>query len=171
MVLIIILLMVALLLLGAAFFYFTGMPDSRTPSGKTLRILLLGSGLFIIGAAGVSTAIKVQENTGIDTGLSGGLESDARQWVSRHRADPPAPNQPGDNIRILREGLEFIRKHPSVGASPEAQSISQRYGILPERPTRLLTRQEETEFYEGAKAVYELISNVATGNVANTAGE
>jgi hypothetical protein len=161
LILIIILQVAALLLILAGFFFYMGSPDSRTSPGKRLKAILLGAGVFIIGSIGVSVAIMVQEQTGVEMGLSGGLESDARQWVSRNRENPPAANQPGDNIRILREGIDFLKSHPSVRETERGAAIVQTYGLLPERPTRLLTRQEEIQYYEGAKAVYELIGQVA----------
>lgn len=162
MLIISILLVIAIIMLAVCFFYFTGMPDSRTSSGKSMKMLLLITGLSVLGALGVAIAIQVQQNTGVEiVGLSGGMESDAKQYINRNRNDPPAADQPGDNIRILREGLAFLHEHSGAGNSPRGQQIIQQYGGMPERPTRLLTRQEEIQYFEGAQAVYNLIEQIA----------
>jgi hypothetical protein len=164
MVLIIVLLAVAIVLLALTFLFFTGMPDSRLSTGRRVKWMFLASTLCVAAGMAVAITIKIQENTGTVTGLSGGVESDARQWISRNSPQAPVADQAGDNIKILREGLLFLRSHPAIGNTPEASSLMQRYSGLPERPTRLLTHQEETQYYEGAQAVWRLISGIAQGS-------
>lgn len=158
MVLILILLIVAFIFLIAGFFYFYGLPDSRTAPGKYIKMILAGAMLCVVSAAGVSVAIMVQEKTGYETGLSGGVESDARQWVSAHEKQKPAVDQTGDNIVTLRDGLTFLKRNSQ---GPNAQAVIQRYSGLQERPTRLLSKSEERQYYEGASAVYKLIVEIA----------
>ncbi len=167
MIWIIVLLVLALLLAAATYVLFAGLPDSRTASGKRVKFALLGLTVCLVFGIGLSVAILVQEETGMVTGLSGGLESDARQWVSRNATTPPQPDQAGDNIRILHDGISFINSHPSVAETAEATTLLQQYSNLPARPTRLLTRQEESQYYEGARSVYRLISSLAEAETAS----
>jgi len=161
MIFIIILLAVAVMLLFTLFVFFQGLPDSRSSPGKRVRWVMVALSVSVVAALGLAVTIQVQEKTGKVIALSGGTESDARAWLSAHAAEQPSANQPGDNIRILREGLAFLRSHPTVAMTPEANRIITTYSALPERPTRLLTRQEEIQYFEGAKAVYQVINAVA----------
>lgn len=163
MIFIIILLALTLVLLLIAYLMYNGLPEARTPAGSRLKWILLGSALCVLLSAGIATMILVQERTGevVIAGLSAGADSDARQWLSKNAPQPPTQNQAGDNIRILREGISFINSHPKVGQTPAAQGVLQRYGTLPARPTRLLRPEEEQAYFEGAQAVYQLISSIA----------
>jgi len=161
MIFIIILLAVAMVLLLTLFVFFQGLPDSRTTPGKRVRWVMAALTISVVAALGLAVTIQVQEKTGKVIALSGGTESDARAWLSAHSMEQPSANQAGDNIKILRDGLAFLRSHPTVAQTPEANRVITTYSALPERPTRLLTPPEEIQYFEGAKAVYKIISAVA----------
>lgn len=159
MIVIIALAALALVLLVAAFF---SMPNARlSHASPATKWLLLATGLCILGVLGAASAIKVQEKTGVVTHLSGGLESDARQWLARMANMKPAQNQAGDNMQVLRDGLAFIKAHPTIATSTDGNRILQKYSGLPARPTKLLSREEERQYFDGATDVWRLIEEVS----------
>lgn len=161
MIVIIILQALALLLLIIGWVMFLGLPDSRTIPGKKVRWMLLVPAVLIIATLGVVATIKTSEATGMETALSGGLKSDARQWISRNAPERPVLSQPGDNIKMVREGRAFVRSHAEVARLPEAQAALQTYSGLPDQATRLLSHDEEQQYYEAAQAFYRIISAAA----------
>ena len=161
MVVILILLAAALVALCVTYVLFTALPDSRTSPGAKVKVAMVITAVLLLGAGLAVSLIKVQEATGIETKLSGGAESDARQWIQANSPQAPVVNQPGENIKILREGMAWLRAHPNVADTAEARSIMQRFGALPERPTKLLSRDEESQYYSGASAVWTLINGIA----------
>lgn len=167
MLLVTVLLCLILLALLATLYLLMALPDFRSRAGRPVKVALYFTMALTVVSILVNIAVKVQERTGISMGISGGLSSDARQWISHNSPGEPTINQPGDNIRILREGLAFLRKDPDLMKDPAVQSVISQYSGLPATPTRLLSREEERNYYDGALAVRQIIAGLA--NEKNTA--
>ena len=161
MLILIILLGLALAVFAVAYYLFTGLPDSRTRHAGAFKGTFAAGMVIVHVALGLVIQVKRQEASGAALVVSGGVQSDARQWIQAQSPTAPVQSQAGDNIRIYREGLMFLRSHDAVASKPEVQSLIQKYSTLPERPTKLLSRDEEIAYYEASTAVWEIISNLA----------
>ena len=157
MIVITVFLCLALLVFLAAFYLLMGLPDFRSSAAKPAKLTFAGGLVCLLLALATIGWIRVQDNTNIPLRLSGGVQYDAEQWINRNSPAAPVLGQAGDNIRILREGLTFLRRNVELMKKPDIQTVVSQYSKLPERPTKLLTRDEERQYYEGALAVRQVI--------------
>jgi hypothetical protein len=127
---------------------------SRVPA------LLLGSLVCVGIALAFMTAVLLQEKTGVKLGVSGGIASDARAWVRAHEAAPPKRNDVGANIKVLSDGVAFLKAHqaelPAAG-----KATLEELARVPAKPTRLLTVSEEAQYFQAADTAYKTIAEIA----------
>ena len=108
--------------------------------------------LVLVRAPGAATAVSL--------GTVSGLQIRAQQWLKDHEAEPPRPDEVGRNIRIITDGVPFLRPYlnqlpPHLRLQVEAASR------LPTRLTRILSPDEERQYYNGARAVVEAVEILA----------
>lgn len=160
MILIIILQAAALVALILAAKGFMQIPDWRRSGGRLALGLSVLSGLAMCAAIGVCIAVLIQEKVGISLGMSGGQVSDARTWIMQHQTTKPTKGEVGDNIKILSEGLGFLRPRYSQ-LPPAVQARVDELSRIPDKPTRMLTVTEETRYYDGALEAYTIIESLS----------
>lgn len=134
--------------------------ESKTRTGRRVLWLNLVALLLVGASLAMTSGVFIQERTGRDLGLSGGVGSDARAWIRKHSAAPPDKGDVGRNIGILADGVAFLRARSSQ-IPEEARRKLDELSRIPERPRRLLDTQEESRYYAGAHDVYVLIETLA----------
>ncbi|MCX7716931.1 MAG: hypothetical protein N2111_00810 [Candidatus Sumerlaeaceae bacterium] len=137
--------------------------DSGVPGPLRLAILLTAS--ISILAAMITVGSVIQEKTGVAMSLPSNAKARARQWLTQHAAQPPAPREVGRNIRIIADGIAFYEAH-AASFPLDLRARMQEYARLPEQPKRLLTPSEENRYYQAAVGVIQAISAVANDNDA-----
>jgi hypothetical protein len=135
-------------------------PQWKATAARTAFPVVLTTAVILAGSLAYTTAIFLQEKKGISMGVSGGLSSDARQWLAQHRDSKPARNEVGNNLKVLAEGLSFLRPR-NQNLSPAIQARVADLSRIPEKPTRLLNSSEQTKYYEAAVEVQTVIEQLA----------
>lgn len=159
-------LILELLSIGALFWTLViliRIPSERLPqreklaSGVAVAVLLLGA------AATFNTLVLVQGPGAVSAatlGTASGLQIRAQQWLKEHEAEPPKPDEVGRNIRIITDGVAFLRPYQDQ-LPPHLRLQVDEASRLPTRLTRILSPAEERQYYNGARAVMEAVQSLA----------
>ncbi len=89
-----------------------------------------------------------------------GLHARAAEWLTKHGNAPPARDEVGRNIRLITEGVAFLRPYHRQLAPHHVLQIDEATR-LPTRLTRVLSPVEEGQYYEAARAVVEAVQSLA----------
>ena len=128
-------------------------------AGKQLKGVLVGALVCMGASTALMYALLVQEKTGTNLGVPGGIASDARTWMHQH-SQPPTKSDVGTNIKILSDSVSFLKSHQSQ-LRPAAKAKFDELLRVPDKPKRLLTVSEEAQYFEAAKNGYAVIGELA----------
>lgn len=93
-------------------------------------------------------------------GGQSGLQAQAADWLAKHKDAPPARDEVGRNIRLITEGLAFLRPYRGQLAPHHDLKLDEA-GQLSTQLTRVLSATEEREYFEAATAVVEAVRSLA----------
>ncbi len=89
-----------------------------------------------------------------------GLQARAADWMDKNKDTPPARDEVGRNIRLITDGLAFLRPYHGQLAPHHIIQLEEA-GQLPTKMTRVLSPSEERQYYEAARAVVEAVQSLA----------
>jgi len=152
----------ALLLLAVGLVLYARVVESKTATGRRVLWINLLAMVLVGTSVALNVGVLFQEKTGTSLGLSGGVGSDARAWLTQHEKTPPKKDDPGTNIKLVADAVTFLRAR-SAQLPPEAQAKVEELSRLPERPKRLLSHAEEQLYFAAASDAFVLIQGLAKG--------
>ncbi|MGI8907307.1 MAG: hypothetical protein ACR2IE_12545 [Candidatus Sumerlaeaceae bacterium] len=151
---------VVLLMVLAAWVKARSLNRSGMAATRQLVIVLSVGLVFAALASLLSGAALFQEQTGRNLGVSGGIASDARAWLRQHGTRPKDRTDVGQNIRTLADAVTFLKAHQGQLSSAGTAKLEE-LSRVPEKPKRLLTVGEETQYFQAADDGYNFISGLA----------
>lgn len=144
--------------------------SNSSPRGRrSLALISLSGAGLLVGAAASLNAMVYLNTPGASAAAAFGtrtaLQARAGAWLDRHGAEAPEKTEVGRNLRILQEGLPFLRPYRAQ-LPADLQLRLEEASRLPTKITRILSATEERQYYEGAQAVFDsarVLANRSTG--------
>ncbi len=138
--------------------------NASSAKGLPVALPVAVAGLLLAGSVAVNAVVVVNGfGTGgvASFGARNSLQSRAQDWIAQRAKEPPQRDEVGRNIRIIGDGLAFLRPHyPQL--PPQLRLQLEEVALLPTRITSVLTSAQEQKYFDGAQAVFEGIRALAT---------
>lgn len=134
--------------------------DAARAAGIPLALV----GLLLVAAVALNVVIYFNApgaETAAALGSRTGLQSRADAWLEKHAATPLEEAEVMRNMRILEEGLVFLRPYRGQLA-PHVQLQLDEFSRMPTKPTRILSPSEERDYLNAARKVVDAVRSLGS---------